>query len=173
MREFVQAVARVLYLVVANKCGRVAQLGERGVRNAEVEGSNPFASTNCRTLNTLPPRRQFPSHKTSDLPGLVMQCPKCGHEHSVRVQFCTRCHTPLSYTCPACGHAQNQGGKCEQCGVDFAKYATMLLFQAGREAEATRRRGKARASLAKQIALAPFTGGLSLVKYFLSRFRGQ
>ena len=25
--------------------GRVAQLGERGVRNAEVEGSNPFAST--------------------------------------------------------------------------------------------------------------------------------
>ncbi len=27
--------------------GRVAQLGERGVRNAEVEGSNPFASTIC------------------------------------------------------------------------------------------------------------------------------
>jgi hypothetical protein len=27
--------------------GRVAQLGERGVRNAEVEGSNPFASTNA------------------------------------------------------------------------------------------------------------------------------
>jgi hypothetical protein len=26
-------------------CGRVAQLGERGVRNAEVVGSNPFAST--------------------------------------------------------------------------------------------------------------------------------
>ena len=25
--------------------GRVAQMGERGVRNAEVEGSNPFAST--------------------------------------------------------------------------------------------------------------------------------
>ncbi len=29
--------------------GRVAQLGERGVRNAEVEGSNPFASTKART----------------------------------------------------------------------------------------------------------------------------
>ena len=28
-----------------SKLGRVAQLGERGVRNAEVEGSNPFAST--------------------------------------------------------------------------------------------------------------------------------
>ena len=27
------------------RLGRVAQLGERGVRNAEVEGSNPFAST--------------------------------------------------------------------------------------------------------------------------------
>ena len=28
--------------------GRVAQLGERGVRNAEVEGSNPFASTKAQ-----------------------------------------------------------------------------------------------------------------------------
>ena len=27
------------------KRGRVAQMGERGVRNAEAEGSNPFAST--------------------------------------------------------------------------------------------------------------------------------
>ncbi len=26
-------------------CGDVAQLGERSVRNAEVEGSNPFIST--------------------------------------------------------------------------------------------------------------------------------
>ncbi len=34
--------------------GRVAQLGERGVRNAEVEGSNPFAST--RTTVSKPTR---------------------------------------------------------------------------------------------------------------------
>ena len=32
--------------------GRVAQLGERGVRNAEVEGSNPFASTIATRLYT-------------------------------------------------------------------------------------------------------------------------
>jgi hypothetical protein len=41
--------ALVLYLHEAvNHRGRVAQLGERGVRNAEVEGSNPFASTKNR-----------------------------------------------------------------------------------------------------------------------------
>jgi hypothetical protein len=34
--------------------GRVAQLGERGVRNAEVEGSNPFASTKNRLAPTNP-----------------------------------------------------------------------------------------------------------------------
>ena len=28
------------------KCGRLAQLGERGVRNAEVGGSSPLPSTN-------------------------------------------------------------------------------------------------------------------------------
>ena len=35
----------VLYFQGPLMYGRVAQLGERGVRNAEVEGSNPFAST--------------------------------------------------------------------------------------------------------------------------------
>ncbi len=40
-----------------NSCGGVAQLGERLVRNEEVDGSNPFTSTTCRqyqvVLNTL------------------------------------------------------------------------------------------------------------------------
>ena len=31
-------------MVQKRSCGDVAQLGERGVRNAEVEGSNPFIS---------------------------------------------------------------------------------------------------------------------------------
>jgi hypothetical protein len=31
-------------MVLQISCGDVAQLGERGVRNAEVEGSNPFIS---------------------------------------------------------------------------------------------------------------------------------
>ena len=34
--------------------GPVAQLGERRVRNAEVEGSNPFGSTNVQRLHTYP-----------------------------------------------------------------------------------------------------------------------
>ena len=32
-------------MVQKRSCGDVAQLGERGVRNAEVEGSIPFIST--------------------------------------------------------------------------------------------------------------------------------
>jgi hypothetical protein len=59
-----------------------------------------------------------------------MQCPKCKTENSETVIYCVRCHTPLKYTCPACKHVQLQGGKCEKCGVDFAKYAAMLVFQA-------------------------------------------
>ena len=35
-------------------CGDVAQLGERSVRNAEVEGSNPFISTKLNQLLRAP-----------------------------------------------------------------------------------------------------------------------
>ena len=38
---------RAIFGGCSERRGRVAQLGERGVRNAEVEGSNPFASTIC------------------------------------------------------------------------------------------------------------------------------
>src|SRR5229473_7484643 len=38
-------------------CGRVAQLGERLVRNEEAEGSNPFSSTNSLPLLHFTPRR--------------------------------------------------------------------------------------------------------------------
>jgi len=67
---------------------------------------------------------------------------------------------------------QAQGGKCEQCGVDFAKYAAMLVFQATADAQDKRQRSQERASLAKQVLLIPLTGGLSLLKYVFSRFRG-
>lgn len=100
-----------------------------------------------------------------------MQCPKCHHENRQGVQFCTRCHTPLRFTCPSCGHVQQQGGKCERCGVDFAKYAAMLVFQASADVQDRRRRSQERASLAKQILLVPLTGGLSLLRYLFSRFR--
>ena len=42
-------------MVQKRSCGDVAQLGERGVRNAEVEGSNPFISIprKSRTWNSI------------------------------------------------------------------------------------------------------------------------
>ncbi len=40
--------------------GPVAQLGERGVRNAEVEGSNPFRSTMGCNILTLHGYSKFP-----------------------------------------------------------------------------------------------------------------
>jgi hypothetical protein len=180
---------RAIFAGCSERRGRVAQLGERGVRNAEVEGSNPFASTICFARNCAgrdpltrpapaeenagdgppsPPRGRGPS---SSRIRLAMRCPKCRHENSERAQFCTRCHAPLRFTCPACRHVQDHGGKCDQCGVDFAKYATMLVFQAREGAQEKRRHTREKASLAKQILLIPLTGGLSLLKYVLSRLR--
>jgi hypothetical protein len=52
--------------------------------------------------------------------------------------------------------------------VDFAKYAAMLVFQARQQVQGKRKRRKG--SLARQILLIPLTGGLSLLRYFLSRF---
>ena len=36
----------IYWQLASNDRGRLAQLGERGVRNAEVVGSNPMPSTN-------------------------------------------------------------------------------------------------------------------------------
>ena len=102
-----------------------------------------------------------------------MQCPKCGQENPDLAQFCTRCHMTLRFVCPACKHVQQHGGQCDQCGVDFAKYSALLIFQAKDEAQQQRERVKARASIAKQILLLPITGGLSLFKFLTSYFRGE
>ncbi len=102
-----------------------------------------------------------------------MQCPKCGNLNPDTVDFCTHCHATLRYTCPACKHVQLQGGKCQQCGIDFAKYALMVHFQAQTQANQDRERAKARSSLLKQILLLPLTGGLSLFKYFRSQLLGK
>jgi hypothetical protein len=102
-----------------------------------------------------------------------MQCAKCKTENSDTVTFCVRCHTPLKYTCPACKHVQLQGGKCEKCGVDFAKYAAMLVFQAKDSVQRERAKAKERAGIWKQILLLPITGGLSLIKYFVGRAKGE
>jgi uncharacterized membrane protein YvbJ len=102
-----------------------------------------------------------------------MQCPKCRQENPEHAQFCVRCHTPLSYTCPACKHVQAHGGQCEQCGVDFAKYSALLVFTAQETASQARERTRARTSIVRQIILLPITGGISLVKYLLGLLRRE
>ncbi len=102
-----------------------------------------------------------------------MLCPKCHRDNPETAQFCIRCHATLRFICPACKHVQDRGGKCDQCGVDFAKYTAMLIFQAKDTAEQQRARTKQRASIIKQILLFPITGGLSLLRYFSGRLRGD
>ncbi|MFQ5816964.1 MAG: zinc ribbon domain-containing protein [Terriglobia bacterium] len=100
-----------------------------------------------------------------------MQCPQCGHTNPEAAQFCTRCHTPLRYTCPACKHVQTHSGKCDRCGVVFAKYSGVLLYQMQTEADKARERRERRSSLIKQLLLLPLTGGLSLLRYFRPKGR--
>ena len=102
-----------------------------------------------------------------------MQCPKCDHTNPKTAQFCTRCHTPLRYTCHACKHVQAHGGKCDKCGVDFAKYAGVLMFQTQVKADKEHERSQRRTSLLKQILLFFLTGGLSLLWYFFSKGRNK
>jgi len=102
-----------------------------------------------------------------------MQCSKCKTENSETIIYCVRCHTPLKYTCPSCKHVQLQGGACEKCGVDFAKYAAMLVFRAKDNAQSKRSKSKGRAAIWKQIFLLPITGGLSLIKYFREKAKGE
>lgn len=102
-----------------------------------------------------------------------MQCPKCRQENLETAQFCKRCHAPLRYVCPACKHAQSHGGTCDHCGVDFTKYALLLQFQMKTQAEKDREQVRTRNAIFKQILLLPLTGGLSLLKYFRARLRGQ
>lgn len=94
-----------------------------------------------------------------------MRCAKCGHDNPDTNQFCLRCHAPTRFTCPACKHTQDHGGHCDQCGVDFIKYATMLVFQGQTSTQQARLRKKGRGEVIRQILLLPITGGWSLLKY--------
>ena len=101
-----------------------------------------------------------------------MKCAKCGHENLKAIEFCVRCHHPLRYTCPSCKHSQDHGGQCDQCGIDFAKYAVMLVFQAEAQAQQEREASRSRHSTFKRVLLAILTGGLSLLFYHRSRALG-
>lgn len=98
-----------------------------------------------------------------------MECPKCKTANSDTAQFCKRCHATLLYKCPSCAATQRHGGACDKCGVDFAKYASMLVAQ--EQARATHEHEKVQDHVAawKQAFLLPITGGYSLIKFFLRR----
>ncbi len=102
-----------------------------------------------------------------------MRCPKCSQENAETAQFCLRCHAPLRFICPACKHVQDHGGTCDKCGVDFAKFAAVMMFKVKDDTQKQRERLKTRASIIKQIVLLPLTGGYSLIKFLLSRFQGD
>jgi hypothetical protein len=68
---------------------------------------------------------------------------------------------------------QLHGGKCDKCGLDFAKYAAMLVFQAKDAAQSERAKTRSRSAIVKQVLLLPITGGLSLIRYFAAKGRGE
>lgn len=75
----------------------------------------------------------------------------------------------LLYKCPSCAATQRHGGTCDKCGVDFAKYAAMLITQEEARASTQREKLRSNASIWKQIVLLPVTGGYSLMKFLLRR----
>ncbi len=102
-----------------------------------------------------------------------MNCPKCGQDNADGVQFCTRCHATIKFVCPACKHVQIRGGKCEQCGVDFAKYALMIQSKAKDEIDRESAKTRQRTSLLRSLIYFPINGGLTLARYLRSRFLGD
>lgn len=102
-----------------------------------------------------------------------MNCPKCTTANPESARFCVRCHAPLRFTCPACGHVQETGGQCGKCRVDFAKYATVLEFQMAKETRERREKARARHGIIKQAILLPLTGGWSLFKYLRTSLGGE
>jgi len=100
-----------------------------------------------------------------------MKCAKCGSEAPDAAKFCPRCHTTLSFECPSCWHKQQHGGTCDQCGVDFVKYASALIFAKKVEADAAHERLGSRSTLLKHLLLLPLTGGLPLIRHFFNAGR--
>jgi hypothetical protein len=98
-----------------------------------------------------------------------MECPKCKTANADTAQFCTRCHATLLYKCPSCAATQRHGGKCDKCGIDFAKYATMMVAQEQIRASREHEKVRQNATTWRQIILLPVTGGYSLMKHFLRK----
>jgi hypothetical protein len=73
----------------------------------------------------------------------------------------------LRYECPACHHEQRRGGRCENCGVDFLKYAVAVVSVKKASTDAAREKAERRSTLLKGLMLAPFTAGLPLLRQLL------
>ena len=100
-----------------------------------------------------------------------MECPKCKTVNGDAETFCRRCHATVLFRCPSCAATQRHGGKCGKCGIDFAKYAFMLMAQEKTRITSEREKAVEKAAIWKQIILLPITGGYSLIRFFLSRDR--
>ena len=127
-----------------------ADVNLRSRSGQEVAATKPFAST--PSLGEPAPAQK------------MVKCPKCGSDVREIARFCRRCHMTMRYTCPSCGHDQRQGGTCEKCGINFAKYIGAVVAGKKAEADAMHERLERRADLLKHILWIPLTGGLSLVK---------
>jgi double zinc ribbon protein len=101
------------------------------------------------------------------------ECSRCRQVNPEAARFCSRCHTPLRFTCPACGHVQDHAGACDACGVDFLKHGLVQFGRMQAEAARERDRDRRRHELLRQLALVPLTGGLSLLKYLRNRGRDR
>ena len=102
-----------------------------------------------------------------------MQCAKCKTENPETITYCVRCHTPLKYTCPSCKHVQLEGGKCEKCGVDFAKFAAMLVFQAKDSAKQEREKSGWRPPTWAHIVFFPIPLLIQLAMFIARRVRSK
>ena len=100
---------------------------------------------------------------------MSVACHKCGQSNTDNVRFCTTCHFPLRFVCPACAHTQRTGGTCEACGVEFEKYSLTQLSRMKLESERETARLKKQSTVLREVILAIATGGFSLLKYLRSR----
>jgi len=100
---------------------------------------------------------------------MSIACHKCGQSNADSVRFCTKCHFPLRFVCPACAHTQRVGGTCEACGVQFEKYGLTQLSRMKLESERETARLQKQTSVFREVVLAIATGGFSLLKYLRPR----
>lgn len=100
---------------------------------------------------------------------MAVSCPKCRQDNPEGAQFCTKCHFPLRFVCPACAHVQTEGGKCQACGVDFLKYGMAQLAHVQIASRRESARLQQRSVVFREVVLAVVTGGLSLLKFLRPR----